>query len=109
MAADIGTRIRRARERLRMSQADLADALKVSRSAVNAWENNRAVPQSSIGALEEILRIDLTSEQPPRLPEPVKIPEHLQRKIDALPPGERDYVMGLLTRPDDASEMPPDQ
>lgn len=67
MAADLplGTRIKRARERMRvsghyMSQQELADALGVSRSAVNAWENNRAHPRSSIGALEAILGVTLT-------------------------------------------------
>src|SRR5215469_18427609 len=65
----IGTRIRRARERKRLSQADLAGRLGVSRSAVNAWENDRAWPQNSIGALEEILGITLDEpEQAPRLP-----------------------------------------
>lgn len=93
MAADtrIGTRIRRARERKRMSQADLAEALQVSRSAINAWENDRAYPQSSIGALEDVLDVDLTGEDP-------QIPAHLQKKIDALSPEEREYVMDLLTR-----------
>jgi len=68
MAAEspIGTRIKRARERKRMSQAELADALGVSRSAVNAWENDRAFPQSSIGALEDILGISLDTPWAPR-------------------------------------------
>lgn len=55
----IGTMIRRARERKRMSQEDLAHLLGVSRSAVNAWERDRAYPRNSIGALEEILGISL--------------------------------------------------
>lgn len=63
MASDepprIGTRIRRARERLRMTQSDLAGKLKVSRSAVNSWENDRTYPKNSIGALEHVLGIDL--------------------------------------------------
>jgi transcriptional regulator with XRE-family HTH domain len=60
----IGTTIRRARERKRMSQEELGAALGVSRSAVNAWENDRAYPRNSIGALEEILDISLTTETP---------------------------------------------
>lgn len=61
MATDgpIGTRIRRARERKRMRQRDLADALGVSRTTVDAWENDRSYPRSSIGALEEILGVSL--------------------------------------------------
>lgn len=57
----IGTMIRRARERKRMSQKELAAELGVSRSAVNAWENDRAWPQNSIGALEDILGIAIDS------------------------------------------------
>lgn len=61
MAADrsIGTRIRRARERLRMRQEDLAAALGVSRNTVDAWENERSYPKSSIGALEDVLGVTL--------------------------------------------------
>lgn len=65
----IGTKIRRARERKRMSQVDLAGALGVSRSAVNAWENDRAYPQNSIGALEDELGVRLDEPEPePELP-----------------------------------------
>ena len=55
----IGTTIRRARERKRMRQQDLADALGVSRATVDAWENDRAYPRSSIGAIEDVLGISL--------------------------------------------------
>jgi transcriptional regulator with XRE-family HTH domain len=44
-----------------MDQADVARALGVSRSAVNAWVNDRTYPLNSIGALEELLDVDLTS------------------------------------------------
>jgi len=55
----LGKAIRRARERKRMSQKELGDAIGRSRSAVNAWENGRAVPANSIGALEDVLGVDL--------------------------------------------------
>lgn len=61
----IGTRIRRARERKRMRQADLAKALGVSRQTVDAWENDRSYPRSSIGAIEEVLGISLNGSAPP--------------------------------------------
>lgn len=108
MATGIGTTIRRARERKRLRQQDVAEKLGVSRATYDAWENDRAYPRSSIGALEELLEVDLSGARNGQQPEAPEIPEHLQRKIDALPPEERDYVMGLLMRPDDASEMPPD-
>ena|ERR1700735_368505 len=55
----LGTKIRRARERKRLSQQDVADALGVSRSAVNQWENDRAEPRNSIGAIEALLGVNL--------------------------------------------------
>ena len=61
MATDphIGTSIKRARERKRWTQRQLADALGVDRKTVDNWENSRTSPRSSIGALEEVLGISL--------------------------------------------------
>ena len=83
MAAEprIGTRIRRARERKRMSQDGLAAALGVSRSAVNAWENDRAYPQNSIGALEDVLGISLTDGDSEAVPHRVASREQM---LDAV-------------------------
>ncbi len=91
MAADtrIGTKIRRARERKRMSQQDLADVLGVSRSAVNAWERGRAHPRSSIGALEEVLGIVLDGEAedaPPQRPHSPCWPTCGHLKTSGRPP-----------------------
>lgn len=47
-----------------MTQGELAAALGVSRSAVNSWENDRAVPQGSIGAIEELLDITIPEDIP---------------------------------------------
>jgi transcriptional regulator with XRE-family HTH domain len=52
-------------ERKRMNQAELAARLGVSRSAVNAWINDRAWPQGSIGALEEVLGITIVDDRQP--------------------------------------------
>lgn len=60
----IGTTIRRARERKRMRQQDLAEAVGVSRTTVDAWENDRAYPRNRIGALEEVLGVSLDGEPP---------------------------------------------
>lgn len=57
----IGLRIRRAMEKLRMNQQQLADVLGVSRNTVNSWINDKAYPANSIGALEHVLDVDLTS------------------------------------------------
>ena len=80
---DIGTKIRRARERKRMSQKQLAAALGVSRSAVNAWENNRALPQSSVGALEAELGCSL-DDAAPAAPDPMEELRAAMRRVEEL-------------------------
>jgi transcriptional regulator with XRE-family HTH domain len=62
MATDphIGTTIKRARERKRWTQRQLADALAVDRKTIDNWENGRTSPRSSIGALEDVLGISLS-------------------------------------------------
>lgn len=69
MATDtrLGTTIKRARERMRMTQRQLAQALSVNIKTVDNWENNRTSPKNSIGAIEEILGISLTGEAPERV------------------------------------------
>jgi transcriptional regulator with XRE-family HTH domain len=58
----IGTTIKRARERKRWSQRQLAAALGVDRKSIDNWEHDRTYPRSSIGALEEVLGIRLGGE-----------------------------------------------
>lgn len=78
----IGRKIRRAMERKRLDQGDVAEALGVSRSAVNAWINNRAWPANSIGALEELLDVELDdAEDEPETPEETA---RLRAEVDAL-------------------------
>jgi len=88
----IGTRIRRARERRRWTQQKLADALGVSVRTVNDWENDRAYPRSSIGALDSVLGISLSDEpgMPPVSPE-------LRQMIEALSDDEREWVLRQLS------------
>lgn len=75
MATDIGTRIKRARERKRWSQQRLADAIGVDRKSIDNWENGRTKPRSSIGALEDVLG-DLSERAPD-----IEVP---RRVIDAI-------------------------
>jgi transcriptional regulator with XRE-family HTH domain len=92
MATDIGTRIKRARERMRWSQQRLADALSVDRKTVDNWENGRTRPRSSVGALEAILGVSLDpGPEQPSVPRDVLdaikrevAPEDQQRVIDAV-------------------------
>jgi transcriptional regulator with XRE-family HTH domain len=61
----IGIVIRRARERKHWTQQQLADAAGVSRTTVDAWENNRSWPRNRIGAIEDILGVSLGGEAAP--------------------------------------------
>lgn len=100
MATDTGTRIKRARERKRWTQRQLADALGVNIKTVDNWENGRTSPRNSVGAIEEILGVDLSEEQPEPPPDP--IPQDLRDLIRRNFPPERaerllDVMEGLLT------------
>jgi transcriptional regulator with XRE-family HTH domain len=55
----VGARIRRARKEQRLTQSELAEKVGVSRSAVDAWENNRSYPKRYDVALEQVLGITL--------------------------------------------------
>lgn len=63
--SDLGTRIKRARERMRWSQQRLADELGVGVRSVGSWERGETVPRNAIGALEEVLGVDLTGDAQP--------------------------------------------
>jgi transcriptional regulator with XRE-family HTH domain len=61
MASDsLGILIRRARERKHWTQAQLADAVGVSSRAVGDWERDVKAPRNRLGALEQVLGVDLT-------------------------------------------------
>lgn len=98
MAADsIGTRIRRARERKRWKQQQLADELGVSLRAVGDWENDRTYPRSSIGALEEVLGVDLSDRGRQE-----RISKRARRLLrEDLSPADYERVMDALREPPD--------
>lgn len=75
----IGTAIKRARERKRWTQRQLADALRVNIKTVDNWENGRTSPRSSIGAIEEVLGISLDGGQAE--PEPDDDWERWERSV----------------------------
>ena len=60
----IGTMIKRARERKRWTQRQLADAVGVNVKTVDNWEAGRTSPRNRLGALEEVLGVALYAEQP---------------------------------------------
>lgn len=91
----IGTRIKRARERKRWTQQQLAGALNVNVKTVDNWENGRTSPRSSVGALEDILGVSLDVE-----PEGPLISPELRAMVEALDPDQREWVMGELEKAD---------
>lgn len=68
--AELGRRIRAARERQRWTQRKLADALNVSARSVTNWERGLTVPMNRVGAIEAVLGIDLRNHRDPREPVP---------------------------------------
>jgi transcriptional regulator with XRE-family HTH domain len=91
----LGARIRRARERARLSQEELAALVGASSRAVGDWENNRRKPRNRLSVLEEVLGVSL--EDTPE-PEPA-IPENLYRAImntDGLTEEERQAVIAVI-------------
>jgi transcriptional regulator with XRE-family HTH domain len=93
----LGTRIRRARERARLSQEELAQAVGASVRAVGDWENDRRKPRNRLGALEDALGVSLDGAPEP---EPVSlIPRSLRREItenDDLTPAEKAAVIAAI-------------
>lgn len=54
----LGDEIRRARERLQMTQPQLAEAVGVSESTISNWERGRSVPKNRLTLVREVLRMD---------------------------------------------------
>lgn len=88
----LGMKIKRARERLRWTQAQLGDRIGVSQKTIDNWEHNRRYPRSSIGALEEVLGVILADDAEPM------ISAELRSRIRDLTPAEREWVRGELAR-----------
>jgi transcriptional regulator with XRE-family HTH domain len=105
MATDIGTMIKRARERKRWTQRQLAAALEVDRKTVDNWENGRTRPARSIGALEAVLGVSLTEDLPPP-PVPRDIAESVQRS-PGLTDEDRQRVMEAIARTLAGDPQPP--
>lgn len=87
-ALPLGTRIKRARERLHMTQSQLASAVGVNVKSVDNWEAGRTTPRNRLGALEEVLGISL-GEEPAAAPGP----------LDDLLPVQEDWETGVLEDP----------
>ena len=98
MATDtpIGTRIKRARERLHWTQRQLADALEVDEKTVRNWEADRGYPRNRIGALEQVLGVRFDDDDDGSHARPIS--PQLRRLITETLDDEEDRrrVIGLL-------------
>jgi len=93
MATDpsIGTRIRKRRQVLGMTQQQLAERVDVNRSTVATWESGKHFPLRYLGRVESVLGISLSDEEQPQLLSP------RARKVLREELSEEDYrrVVGL--------------
>jgi transcriptional regulator with XRE-family HTH domain len=92
----LGRNIRRARERARLTQGQLADAIGLSRTSVTNLECGRQTLQVHVLAhLSEVLR-----EEPHALLPKASVVEgdpELERKLQSLDPDARDWAMRVLS------------
>lgn len=59
-----GKDIRKARERRRLSQEELAALLQVSSKSIGRWERGETIPKSALGALEQVLALGDHPDEP---------------------------------------------
>lgn len=89
----LGERIRRARERARLTQEELAAEAGASVRAVGDWENDRREPRNRIGVLEEVLGVSLTGPPEPGPAVPSSLIAAIRR---ALPPEDQERAIAAL-------------
>lgn len=87
----VGRQLRRAMERARLDQNQVAAALGVSRGAVNSWLNDRAYPMNSVGALEDLLDVRLDEENDEDATEAEAETARLRRDVEQLKAEMREW------------------
>jgi transcriptional regulator with XRE-family HTH domain len=88
-ASPVGLRIKKRRQVLRLTQADLAARLGVAKSTVANWETGKHYPARYLGVIEEALGVSLTDE-----PEPdPRLAEIRALKMD--PADEAEFIAAL--------------
>lgn len=95
MATDpgIGTKIRKRRQELGLTQAQLADRVGADESSVINWESGRHFPKRKLGAIEAVLGISLDGDGGG-----MKIVSPAARRVLRAELDDEDYrrVIGLL-------------
>jgi DNA-binding XRE family transcriptional regulator len=85
-------KIKRARERLMMTQAELGARVRKSQKTIDNWEHDRSYPKSSIGALEQVLGVSVDG-QPEASLVPPGLVDFIRR---SLPPDRQDAAIMAL-------------
>lgn len=91
----LGNRIKRARERLGLTQKDVADAFRIADQAVSGWERDKDRPDiEKIPRLSQLLKVPCSwllngAGEPPD-------PDSLETRLEGLTPAERAILSGLI-------------
>ena len=97
----LGMRIKRRRQALGMDQKDLAERIGVSRATVANWESGKHFPLRHLGAVEQVLGIDLTGG-----PDTDPLPRRVRQLIeDEIPEDRRAEVEERSTLSRDVVRM----
>lgn len=97
---NIADTIRQARERLGLTQEDLAEKCEVSRQAVSKWELGVSVPTlENLKILEEVLEVTFETERAEEAPPSGHKPPFWKLEADSAPgPRRADRVGSVLNR-----------
>ncbi len=93
--APFATRFRQARQRKKLTQADVATALRVSQSAVAQWEGSRSFPAPEMAAkIAKLVGVRLLSNERERPQNPRPLGERVRLPIIGLPaPGDDERIL----------------
>ena len=92
--AAIGEKIRKRRQVLGWTQAELAERCGVGASSVLNWEKGRHFPARKLARVEAVLGVSLTSDDVPLRPVDPELRRLINETVDD--PAERRRVLGLL-------------
>jgi transcriptional regulator with XRE-family HTH domain len=103
MTADLGSRMRKRRQIIGLTQQELARQLGVSKSTVANWESGKHFPLRYMGKVEEVLGISLDDEE--QMPVIVAAHQNDPRVMElwslrSIPPRSREGLIATLLEQD---------
>lgn len=93
MTEKLGDRIRAARERLGLTQAELGEAVDVARETVGNWETGVTSPRNKLGKLRAVLGEELDGNVRPSDQDGGVLLDMPREVLEGLSPAERDEVI----------------